>query len=213
MSNEEGKRRAARAAMRFVEPGMIVGVGTGSTVALFHRRPGAISRDRIEAPSPVPNRAPPAQGTRHRGAATSTPPASSRCTWTAPTSATRTSCLIKGGGAALTREKIIAEASTPVRLHHRPQQAGPSARQVSAAGGSDPDGAQPGRARILASPAASRSGATAWSPTTATGSWTCTTCRIADPVALEASSTRSRRGHVGLFAARRADVVLTGEET
>ncbi|HPG94167.1 MAG TPA: ribose 5-phosphate isomerase A, partial [Dokdonella sp.] len=35
MSNEEGKRRAARAAMRFVEPGMIVGVGTGSTVAHF----------------------------------------------------------------------------------------------------------------------------------------------------------------------------------
>jgi ribose 5-phosphate isomerase A len=32
--------------------------------------------------------------------------------------------LIKGGGAALTREKIIAEASKPVRLHHRPQQAG-----------------------------------------------------------------------------------------
>jgi hypothetical protein len=32
--------------------------------------------------------------------------------------------LIKGGGAALTREKIIAEASKTVRLHHRPSQAG-----------------------------------------------------------------------------------------
>ena len=35
MANEEGKRRAARAAMRYVEPGMIIGVGTGSTVAHF----------------------------------------------------------------------------------------------------------------------------------------------------------------------------------
>lgn len=35
MANEEAKRRAARAAMKYVQPGTIVGVGTGSTVAHF----------------------------------------------------------------------------------------------------------------------------------------------------------------------------------
>jgi ribose 5-phosphate isomerase A len=35
MANDEAKRRAARAAMRYVQPGTIVGVGTGSTVAHF----------------------------------------------------------------------------------------------------------------------------------------------------------------------------------
>ena len=36
----------------------------------------------------------------------------------------------QGGGAALTREKIIAEASDKVRLHHRCEQAGAGAGQV-----------------------------------------------------------------------------------
>ena len=35
MSKDEEKRLAGRAAMRYVEDGMIVGVGTGSTVAHF----------------------------------------------------------------------------------------------------------------------------------------------------------------------------------
>ena len=35
MNHDAEKRKAARAAMRYVEPGMVVGVGTGSTVAHF----------------------------------------------------------------------------------------------------------------------------------------------------------------------------------
>ncbi len=35
MSKDEEKRLAGRAAMRYVEDGMVVGVGTGSTVAHF----------------------------------------------------------------------------------------------------------------------------------------------------------------------------------
>src|SRR6187551_3528381 len=35
MANDDDKRRAARAALQFVTDGMIVGVGTGSTVGFF----------------------------------------------------------------------------------------------------------------------------------------------------------------------------------
>ena len=55
--------------------------------------------------------------------------------------------LIKGGGGALTREKIVAACSQNVRVHRRRLQAGGRARQVPAAGRSDPDGALLRRAR------------------------------------------------------------------
>ena len=81
MSNEEGKRRAARAAMRFVEPGMIVGVGTGSTVAHFI---DALAERRADIEATV------SSSEQSFRCASSTRPASSPCTWTVPTSATRT---------------------------------------------------------------------------------------------------------------------------
>ena len=48
--------------------------------------------------------------------------------------------MIKGGGAALTREKIVAAQSQALRLHRRCIQAGERAGRFPAAGGGDPDG-------------------------------------------------------------------------
>ena len=107
----EAKRLAAEKAIEYVEDGMIVGVGTGSTVAYFidalggikHRIAGAVSSSEqstqrllalgievfdLNAVGPLP---------LYVDGADECDPHK---------------CRIKGGGAALTREKIIAEAST-----------------------------------------------------------------------------------------------------
>jgi ribose 5-phosphate isomerase A len=148
-------------------------VGTGSTVAFFiqalgrmkHRIEGAVSSSeqstRLLTELGIP-------------CSTSTPPARSRFTWTGADECDPHRRLIKGGGAALTREKIIAEASKQfvciidaskqVSLLGKfpvPVEVIPMARSLVA--------------RECSSSAASRSGAKAWSPTTATGSSTCTT--------------------------------------
>ena len=104
------KRRCAEAALRYVEPGSVLGVGTGSTVGYFIEalaaRPGLIR------------------------AAVSSSEASSRLLSSAgiqildlnevaglhlyidgADEATRARHLIKGGGGALTREKIVASAA------------------------------------------------------------------------------------------------------
>jgi ribose 5-phosphate isomerase A len=106
----EAKRLAAEKAMTYVEDGMIVGVGTGSTVAYF-----------IDALGRAPEWI--------RGAVSSSEQSSERLrshgievldlNSTGPLALYvdgADECdphkrLIKGGGAALTREKIIAEAS------------------------------------------------------------------------------------------------------
>jgi ribose 5-phosphate isomerase A len=106
----EAKRLAGEKAIEFVEDGMIVGVGTGSTVAYFIDALGRIKH-------------------RIQGAVSSSEQSSERLrshgievldlNTTGPLSLYvdgADECdphkrLIKGGGAALTREKIIAEAS------------------------------------------------------------------------------------------------------
>ena len=50
--------------------------------------------------------------------------ANCRSTSTAPTRSTRRGYMVKGGGAALTREKIVAAQSRALRLHRRRNQAG-----------------------------------------------------------------------------------------
>ena len=110
MSADDKKRRAAEAALEFLKDGMTVGVGTGSTVNHF-----------IAALA----------GWRNRiAAAVSSSEASTRLLKAAgidvldlnsagslelyvdgADEATRHLQLIKGGGGALTREKIVAEAS------------------------------------------------------------------------------------------------------
>ena len=53
----EAKRLAAEKAIEYVEDGMIVGVGTGSTVAYFIDALARIQH-RIKEPCPAPSRAP-----------------------------------------------------------------------------------------------------------------------------------------------------------
>ncbi len=107
---EVQKRQAAEAALAYVKDGMVVGVGTGSTIGYFidglarlqSRIEGAVSSSEqssarlrtagipvldLNAVGPIPlyvDGADECDGSR---------------------------CLIKGGGGALTREKIIAEAA------------------------------------------------------------------------------------------------------
>ena len=110
MSQNEAKRLAAEKALEYVDDGMIVGVGTGSTVAFFidalarikHRIAGTVSSsdqstERLRA-----------QGIEvmelnDTGDLALYVDGADECD--------PHKRLIKGGGAALTREKIIAEAS------------------------------------------------------------------------------------------------------
>jgi ribose 5-phosphate isomerase A len=111
MSNaDEKKRRAARAAMEYVEHGMVVGVGTGSTVNHFI---DALAERRYDIAGAVSSSE--ASTRRLRSAGIEVMELNS--TGDLPLyvdgadEATRSLQLIKGGGGALTREKIVAAAS------------------------------------------------------------------------------------------------------
>jgi len=110
MSQNEGKRRSGEKAAEYVVEGSIVGVGTGSTVAFFIAALGRM-KDRIEgavSSSEQSSRLLKELGIPVLDLNSSGPLAlyvdgADECD--------RHRRLIKGGGAALTREKIIAEAS------------------------------------------------------------------------------------------------------
>jgi ribose 5-phosphate isomerase A len=110
MSQNEGKRRSGEKAAEYVVDGSIVGVGTGSTVAFFIAALGRM-KDRIEgavSSSEQSSRLLKELGIPVLDLNSSGPLAlyvdgADECD--------RHRRLIKGGGAALTREKIIAEAS------------------------------------------------------------------------------------------------------
>lgn len=212
MNRDDAKRAAARAAIDHVEPGTVVGVGTGSTVAFFiealaelrGRIEGAVSSSEqstrllrqhgipvldLNAAGPLPLYVDGAdECDPHRR-------------------------LIKGGGGALTREKIIAAASRtfvcivdpakcvpvlgafPLPIEVIPMARSHVARQVALKGG------QP-----------------VWRDGTVTdnGNWILDVhgWRITDPAALEQELNQiAGVVTVGLFAARPADVVLVGDRT
>lgn len=213
----EAKRLAAEKAIEFVEDGMIVGVGTGSTVAYFIDALGRM-RERI------------------RGAVSSSEQSTARlkafgievldANSAGPLSLYvdgADECdpqkrLIKGGGAALTREKVIAEASERfvciidpgkrvdvLGTFPLPVEVVPMARSLVAR-------------RILDLTA----GQPVWRMDTA-GKGVVTDngnaildihgLHIADPVALEATLNQIPGVvTVGLFARRPADVVIVGGE-
>lgn len=106
----EAKRLAAEKAIEFVEDGMIVGVGTGSTVAYFIDALGRMA-DRIKGAVSSSERS--TQRLREHGIEVldlnATGPLSLYVDGADECDPHKR--LIKGGGAALTREKIIAEAS------------------------------------------------------------------------------------------------------
>lgn len=208
----EAKRLAAEKAIEYVEDGMIVGVGTGSTVGFFidalarikHRIEGAVSSSeqstqRLRAhgievldlnnAGPLPLYVDGADECDPR------------------------KCLIKGGGGALTREKIIAQASKrfvciidpgkrvdvlgrfPLPVEVIPMARSLVAREIGAMTGAQP----------------------VWrdSVTTDNGNWILDVhgLSITDPVALEAALNQIPGVvSVGLFAKRPADVVIVGGE-
>ncbi len=106
----EAKRLAAEKAIEYVEDGMIVGVGTGSTVAYFidalakiqHRIKGAVSSS-DQSTARLKQHGIEVLELNHTGNLSLYVDGADECDGN--------KCLIKGGGAALTREKIIAEAS------------------------------------------------------------------------------------------------------
>ncbi len=211
MSNQSDKQRAAIAALKYVDEDTIIGIGTGSTVNLF-----------IDALV--------AQNLRIRGAISSSNATSQRLQqekieifdlnavgnidfyFDGADECDSHLRLIKGGGAALTREKIIAAASRrficmvdeskqvkvlgnfPVPVEVIPMARSYVARQIVALGGHP-----------------------IWRENVVTDNGNVILdihgMRIVDPVALEANLNQiTGVVMVGLFARRPADVLIVGSE-
>ena len=211
MSNEEGKRRAARAAMRFVEPGMIVGVGTGSTVAHFI---DALAERRGDIEAAVSSSEQSTRLLKERGIPVYDLNASGELALyvDGADECDPQQCLIKGGGAALTREKIIAAASKKFVCIIDPS------KRVEVLGVFPlPIEVIPMARSYVARELVKLGGQPVWRDGVVTdnGNWIIDVhgWLITDPVELE-SAINQIVGvvTVGLFAARRADIVLTGEE-
>ncbi len=110
-SSDDKKRRAALAALEYIEEGKIIGIGTGSTVNHFIDALASF-RDRI--PGAVSS----SSASSARLAAIGIPVMDLNDVevlgqyFDGADEATRERWLIKGGGGALTREKIVAAAAT-----------------------------------------------------------------------------------------------------
>jgi ribose 5-phosphate isomerase A len=110
MSQEAAKKAAAEAALKYVEPGEILGVGTGSTVNFFIEALAAMKHD-------VPGAASSSEASSVRLKAVGIPvvdlnSAGSLSIYVDGADEVNYQLqLIKGGGGALTREKIVAAAS------------------------------------------------------------------------------------------------------
>lgn len=211
MNQDEEKRKAAHAAMRYVEPGMVVGVGTGSTVAHFI---DALAARRHDIAGAVSSSQWSTQRLKERGIEV----LDLNTTGDLPLYVDGADecddqrCLIKGGGAALTREKIVAaaarqfvcviDASKRVEVLGRfplPVEVIPMARSLVA------------RAIVKLG------GQPVWRDGVVTdnGNWILDVhnLRISQPVELERELNQiAGVVCVGLFAARRADVVLIGDQ-
>jgi ribose 5-phosphate isomerase A len=208
----EAKRLAAEKAIEYVQDGMIVGVGTGSTVAYFI---DALARLRDRIAGTVSSSEQSTQRLRAHGIEVmdlnATGPLSLYVDGADECDPHRR--LIKGGGAALTREKIIAEASErfvcivdPAKRvdvlgkFPLPVEVIPMARSLVAR-------------RILAE----TGGQPVWRDgvTTDNGNWILDVhgLSIVDPVGVETALNQIPGVvAVGLFARRPADVVIVGGE-
>lgn len=210
-NQEQQKRLAAQQAIKYVEDGSIVGVGTGSTVAHFIDELGKI-RDRVEAAvssSEKSTAALQAFGIRvidlnSAGQLSIYIDGADECDGSKH--------LIKGGGAALTREKVIAAASKkficmidatkrvdvlgkfPLPIEVIPMARSYVAREIVRLGGQPVwrDGVVTDNGNVILD---------------------VHNLRITDPLGLENTFNQiTGVVCVGLFAKRRADVVLIGSE-
>jgi ribose 5-phosphate isomerase A len=110
VSSTEKKRRAAEAAIPYIEPGMILGVGTGSTVAELI----AVLKDRkIQLEAAVSSSRQTSAALKAAGIVETDLNAEGDLDLyiDGADEADARGNLIKGGGAALTREKIVAACS------------------------------------------------------------------------------------------------------
>ena len=212
MSQAEGKRRSGDKAAEYVTDGSVVGVGTGSTVAFFI---DALARVKDRIAGAVSSSEQSTQRLRAHGIEVLDLNASGSLSLYVDGA---DECdphkrLIKGGGAALTREKIIAEASRkfvciidpikqvpvlgkfPLPVEVIPMARSLVAREILAMTGGQPvwrDGV-----------------------TTDNGNWILDVhnLSIVDPVGLERDLNQIPGVvSVGLFARRPADVVIIGGE-
>jgi ribose 5-phosphate isomerase A len=209
MDREQEKRLAAQQAITYVEEGSIIGVGTGSTVAHFIDELGKI-RSRIEAAVSSSEKSTALLNQvgikvidlNSAGELSIYVDGADECD--------PHKCLIKGGGAALTREKIIAAAS---RTFVCMIDAG---KRVDVLGRFPlPVEVIPMARSYVAREIVRRGGNPVWRDGVVTdnGNWILDVhnLRITDPVGTEADLNQiTGVVCVGLFAKRPADIVLIG---
>ena len=112
-AGDDKKRRAALAALEYIEDGKIIGIGTGSTVNHFIAAIGEVGSVRAHIAGAVSS----STASTARLAALGIPVLDLNDVeqldhyFDGADEATRDRRLIKGGGAALTREKIVAAAA------------------------------------------------------------------------------------------------------
>lgn len=209
MTKDEEKRLAGRAAMRYVEDGMIVGVGTGSTVAHFI---DALAERKHLIEGVVSSSEQSTQRLKQHGIAVLDLNAvgdiplyvdgADECD--------PNRCLIKGGGAALTREKIVAAAARVFVCIIDPS------KRVAILGSFPlPIEVIPMARSYVARELVKRGGHPVWRDRMVTdnGNWILDVhgLRIAKPIELERDLNQiAGVVTVGLFAQRPADIVLIG---
>jgi ribose 5-phosphate isomerase A len=209
MSSNE-KRLAGEAAIRYVEDGSIVGVGTGSTVAFFidaladlkDRIQGVVSSSE-QSTAQLKRHGIPVLDLNATGPLSLYVDGADECD--------PYKRLIKGGGAALTREKIIAAASDKFVCIID------SSKRVELLGKFPlPIEVIPMARSLVGREIVKRGGNPVWRDGVVTdnGNWVIDVhgWQIADPVALEKDLNQIPGiVTVGLFAQRPADVVLIGD--
>ena len=209
MSSQE-KRLAGEAAIRYVEKGAVIGVGTGSTVAFFidaladlrDQIQGAVSSSE-QSTAQLKKYGIPVLDLNATGPLNIYVDGADECD--------PQRRLIKGGGAALTREKIVAEASAKFVCIID------SSKRVDVLGTFPlPIEVIPMARSLIGREIVKRGGQPVWRDgvTTDNGNWIIDVhgWQIADPVALEKDLNQLPGVvSVGLFARRPADVVLIGD--
>lgn len=209
MSNDDQKRAAGEAALRYVDGG-IIGVGTGSTVAYFidalatikHRIDGAVSSSE-RSTALLRERGIQVLDLNAVGEIPLYVDGADECDGN--------KCLIKGGGAALTREKICAAVAKQFVCVIDPS------KRVDVLGKFPlPVEVIPMARSYVAREILRRGGNPVWRNECVTdnGNWILDVhgLAIADPRALETELNQiTGVVTVGLFAHRPADVVLIGD--
>ena len=108
MTQDELKQAAARAAIAHVPVGGIIGVGTGSTANYFIAELGKVKHKFDARRGELGGDGAAAESARHRRRRSQLPSLSSTVYVDGADEVDRSLAMIKGGGGALTREKIVA---------------------------------------------------------------------------------------------------------